>query len=94
VVVHSYRHRLGHADGFAEYAELERRLASLPAIAVPTVTLDGGADGVTPATDGTAAARRFSGARTHRVVPDVGHNLPEEAPAAFADAVWGLAARS
>ncbi len=93
VVIHSYRHRLGLADGHPQYREIERRLAALPAIAVPTITLDGGADGVVPATDGSAAAARFSGQRAHRIVPGVGHNLPEEAPAAFTDAVWELASR-
>ena len=91
VVLHSYRHRLGLADGHAPYADVERRLAALPAIPVPAITLDGGADGVVPATDGKASAGRFTGARQHRVIPDVGHNLPEEAPTAFADAVWELA---
>jgi pimeloyl-ACP methyl ester carboxylesterase len=93
VVVHSYRHRLGLADGYPAYADLERRLAALPAVPVPTVTLDGDADGVVRATDGTAQAARFTGPRQHRVVPGVGHNLPEEAPDAFTDAVWQLAAR-
>lgn len=93
VVIHSYRHRLGLADGHPQYREIERRLAALPAIAVPTITLDGDADGVVPATDGSAAAARFSGQRAHRIVPGVGHNLPEEAPAAFTDAVWELASR-
>ena len=92
VVIHSYRHRLGLADGCPQYADLERRLAALPPIPVPTITLDGDADGVVAATDGTAAAARFTGPRQHRVVPNVGHNLPEEAPAAFAGAVWELAA--
>jgi pimeloyl-ACP methyl ester carboxylesterase len=91
VVVHSYRHRLGVADGHAPYADVERRLAALPPIAVPSITLDGGADGVVAATDGKASAARFSGPRQHRVVPNAGHNLPEEAPRAFADAVWELA---
>ena len=91
VVIHSYRHRLGLADGFPPYADVERRLAALPPIPVPTITLDGAADGVVPATDGTSAAARFTGDRRHRVVPRVGHNLPEEAPRAFADAAWELA---
>jgi len=60
---------------------------------VPTITLDGAADGVVPATDGRSTAARFSGERQHRVIPNVGHNLPEEAPTAFADAVWELASR-
>jgi pimeloyl-ACP methyl ester carboxylesterase len=87
VVVHSYRHRLGAAPGYPQYEALERRLAALPVITVPTVTLDGAADGVVPATDGSSTARYFSGWRLHRQVPNVGHNLPQEAPAAFADAV-------
>ncbi len=91
VVIHSYRHRLGLAAGYSAYEDVERRLAALPAIAVPTITLDGDADGVVPATDGKSTAAKFTGARQHRVIPDVGHNLPEEAPKEFADAVWELA---
>ena len=87
VVLHSYRHRLGLAPGAPEHADLERRLAELPAISVPTVTLDGLADGNFPATDGSAYARRFVGPHVHHQVPDAGHDLPQEAPAAFADAV-------
>jgi pimeloyl-ACP methyl ester carboxylesterase len=88
VVLHSYRHRLGLAAGGPAHARVERRLAVLSPIAVSSITLDGAADGVVPATDGTAAAMRFTGRRRHRVVPDVGHNLPAEAPGAFSDAVW------
>jgi pimeloyl-ACP methyl ester carboxylesterase len=91
VVIHSYRHRLGLADGYAAYEDVERRLAALPAITVPTISLDGGADGVVPATDGRSTAARFAGPRQHRVIPSVGHNLPQEDPAAFAAAVWELA---
>src|SRR5262249_31926386 len=69
IVIHSYRHRFGLADGDQQYSELQRRLAELPAIAVPTVTLDGEADGVVPATDGTASAAKFTGRRTHHVIP-------------------------
>ena len=87
VVVHSYRHRLGAAPGLGPYEAIERRLAALPAITVPAVTLDGAADGVVPATDGKSTARYFTALRVHRQVPDVGHNLPQEAPSAFADAV-------
>jgi pimeloyl-ACP methyl ester carboxylesterase len=86
-VLHSYRHRLGYADGDPRYADLEDRLASLPPVAVPTVTLDGQADGNFPATDGTASASRFTGARRHHQVPLAGHNLPQEAPEAFAASV-------
>ena len=93
VVIHSYRHRLGAAPGFAAYDDVERRLAALPPIPVPTITLDGKADGVVPATDGKAAAAKFTGPRSHRVIESAGHNLPEEAPKEFADAVAELAAR-
>jgi pimeloyl-ACP methyl ester carboxylesterase len=91
VVIHSYRHRLGLVDGYSAYEEVERRLAALPAITVPTITLDGRAGGVVPANDGSSSASKFSGSRSHRVVEDAGHNLPEEAPREFADAVWELA---
>ncbi|WP_245446882.1 alpha/beta fold hydrolase [Neorhizobium sp. T25_27] len=87
VVVHSYRHRLGGAAGYPEYAALELALAAQPQIRVPTVTLDGDSDGVVAATDGTATASRFSGRRVHHVIRGVGHNLPQEAPSEFADAI-------
>lgn len=93
ITIHSYRHRLGYAKGFPHYEDIERRLAAQPAITVPTITLDGGADGVVPATDGKAAAVRFSGERKHRIVTRAGHNLPQEDPRAFAAAVWELASR-
>ncbi|MDN5765678.1 MAG: alpha/beta hydrolase [Humibacillus sp.] len=87
VVLHSYRHRLGYAEGDPTYADIEHALADQPTIPVPAVTLDGEADGNFPATDGSAAAARFTGPRTHHTVPVAGHNLPAEAPAAFAAAV-------
>ncbi|MER6851246.1 alpha/beta hydrolase [Streptomyces flaveolus] len=87
VVVHSYRHRLGFAPGADAYAKLEARLAGLPPVPVPTVTLDGLADGNFPATDGSATARHFTGPRLHRKVAGAGHNLPQERPEAFAAAV-------
>jgi pimeloyl-ACP methyl ester carboxylesterase len=90
VVIHSYRHRFGLADGDPQYAGIQRRLAALPAITVPVITLDGDGDGVAPATDGTAQATRFSGRRIHRVIPRAGHNLPQEEPEAFAAAVMEL----
>src|ERR687894_3209311 len=86
VVIHSYRHRLGLAAGYPAYEDVERRLAGLPAITVPTITPDGDADGVVPAKDGASTAAKFTGERQHRVVPNVGHNLPEEEPKAFASA--------
>ncbi|HWZ07864.1 MAG TPA: alpha/beta hydrolase [Bradyrhizobium sp.] len=90
IVVHSYRHRFARAEGDPQYADLQRRLAALPPITVPTITLDGDADGVSPATDGTATAAKFSGRRNHRVIARAGHNLPQEEPQAFAAAVMEL----
>jgi pimeloyl-ACP methyl ester carboxylesterase len=90
VVIHSYRHRFGQAAGDPAYAELQRRLAPLPPITVPSVTLDGDADGVLPASDGRASASKFTGRRIHRVVQGAGHNVPQEAPEAFAAAVMEL----
>ena len=87
VVLHSYRHRLGFAPGDPAYAEIEDKLAAQPAISVPAVTLDGLADGNFPATDGSASAPHFTGPRSHHQVANAGHNLPREAPAAFADAI-------
>lgn len=87
VVIHSYRHRLGQADGAPRLAALEERLAALPTIDVPAVTLDGLADGNFPATDAAAGSAHFTGTRVHRQVPHAGHNLPQESPVAFADAV-------
>ena len=90
VVIHSYRHRFGLAAGDPRYTDLQRRLASMPAITVPSITLDGDADGVLPASDGRASAAKFTGRRVHRIVPGAGHNLPQEAPEAFAAAVMEL----
>ncbi|QWG18019.1 alpha/beta hydrolase [Bradyrhizobium sediminis] len=90
VVIHSYRHRFGLADGDPHYADMQRRLAALPAISVPAITLDGEGDGVAPATDGSASAAKFTGPRSHRVISRAGHNLPQEEPEAFAAAVMEL----
>ncbi len=87
VVIHSYRHRLGYAPGAPAYTEIERRLATQPVITVPAVTLDGLADGNFPATDGSPSAAHFTGPRLHLQVPGAGHNLPQEVPKDFADAV-------
>jgi pimeloyl-ACP methyl ester carboxylesterase len=91
VVIHSYRHRLGLAAGAEQYDELERRLAQLPPISVPAITLDGMADGNFPATDGSQHDRFFTGPREHRQVAHAGHNLPAEAPAAFGAAILAVA---
>jgi len=87
IVIHNYRWRLGLADGEPEYVELERQLAQGPAIAVPTITLEGDANGA-PHPPPEAYAGKFSGPYTHRTIEGgIGHNLPQEAPQAFADAV-------
>lgn len=91
VVIHSYRHRLGLAPGAPRYAALEERLAQSPVIPVPTITLDGTADGNFPATDGSQHAHLFVGPREHRQVAHAGHHLPAEAPHAFAQAVVDVA---
>lgn len=90
VVIHSYRHRFGLVPGDPACADIERGLAAQPSITVPTITLDGADDGVRSPAPAEAHARRFTGLRTHRVVPGVGHNLPQEAPRLFADAVLEL----
>ncbi|QEO13853.1 alpha/beta hydrolase [Agromyces intestinalis] len=92
VVLHSYRHRLNHVPGATEFLRDEGELAKLPAITVPAVTLDGEADGNFPVTDASAQAARFTGPRVHRHVPHAGHNLPQEQPEAFAEAVREAAA--
>jgi pimeloyl-ACP methyl ester carboxylesterase len=90
VVIHSYRHRYGLAESDPRYADIQQKLAALPSITVPAITLDGEADGVAVATDGRSSAQRFTGRRVHRVVPRAGHNLPQEEPEAFAAAVMEL----
>jgi pimeloyl-ACP methyl ester carboxylesterase len=90
VVIHSYRHRYGLVPGDPAYAQIEARLAAQPVITVPTITFDGMADGVRPPAQASAHAHRFSGPRSHRLVPGVGHNMPQEVPRLFADAVLEL----
>jgi pimeloyl-ACP methyl ester carboxylesterase len=87
IVIHNYRWRLGVATGESRYDDLERQLAGAPAIAVPAITLEGDANGA-PHLDASAYAGKFSGKYAHRVIEGgVGHNLPQEAPRAFAEAV-------
>lgn len=92
IVVHNYRWRLSLVEGDPRFAEWERRLAAQPTIGIPTITMDGDSDGVVPATDGKAQAARFTGSRRHLVV-NAGHNVPQEAPQAFTDAVSTLASQ-
>jgi len=91
IVVHNYRWRLGLAEGEARYADLETRLAKAPVIAVPTITLEGDANGA-PHPEASAYAKKFSGPYAHRLIKGgIGHNLPQEAPEAFATAVMDVA---
>ena len=92
VVIHSYRHRFGLVAGDPAYTEIEGRLAAQPAITVPVISFDGVDDGVRPPAEAAAHAHRFSGPRLHRIVPGVGHNMPQESPRLFADAVLELIA--
>jgi pimeloyl-ACP methyl ester carboxylesterase len=91
IVVHNYRWRLGLAEGEARYQDLETRLAAGPNITVPTITLEGDANGA-PHPEPAAYAKKFSGKYAHRTINGgVGHNLPQEAPQAFAQAVIDVA---
>jgi pimeloyl-ACP methyl ester carboxylesterase len=87
IVIHNYRWRLGVASGESQYDELEQQLATGPVITVPTITLEGDANGA-PHPDPSAYATKFSGKYTHRTISGgVGHNLPQEAPKSFVEAV-------
>lgn len=89
VVIHSYRHRFGLAPGEPQYQALEALIAQEPTISVPTVVLESGADGIggpSPSED----REHFTGPYEHRLLPGVGHNVPQEAPEAFAQAVTSL----
>src|SRR5262245_35373231 len=90
VVIHSYRVRYGLVAGDPAVEATEQRLIPRPRIAVPTISLDGEADGVTRAQGSAGHARFFSGAFERRVIPRVGHNVPQEAPAEFAAAILEL----
>lgn len=91
IVIHNYRWRLGLAEGESQYDDLERRLAAAPTITVPTITLEGDANGA-PHPDASAYAAKFSGRYSHRVITGgVGHNLPQEAPRAFVAAIEEVA---
>ncbi|HTC09537.1 MAG TPA: alpha/beta hydrolase [Acetobacteraceae bacterium] len=87
IVIHNYRWRLGLVEGEAKYDELEKRLAVAPVITAPTITLEGDANGA-PHPEPAAYAKKFSGKYSHRLIRGgIGHNLPQEAPRAFAQAV-------
>jgi pimeloyl-ACP methyl ester carboxylesterase len=87
IVIHNYRWRQGLAEGESKYDDLEKRLAEAPVITVPAITLEGDANGA-PHGDAGSYAKKFSGKYTHQIIKGgVGHNLPQEAPQAFAKAV-------
>ena len=87
IVIHNYRWRLGLSEGETQYDDLEKRLAEAPVISVPTITLEGDANGA-PHLNASTYARKFSGRYSHRVINGgVGHNPPQEAPREFANAV-------
>jgi pimeloyl-ACP methyl ester carboxylesterase len=87
IVIHNYRWRLGIVEGEPKYDALEKRLAEAPVITVPAITLEGDANGA-PHPDASAYANKFSGKYSHKVISGgIGHNLPQEAPRAFADAI-------
>jgi pimeloyl-ACP methyl ester carboxylesterase len=91
IVIHNYRWRLDLARGQPRYDELERRLVEAPVIAVPTITMEGDANGA-PHSDPASYAKKFSGRYAHRTITGgIGHNLPQEAPRAFAQAVIDVA---
>lgn len=90
VIIQSYRHRFGLVAGDPALAGIEARLAAQPAISVPSITFDGSDDGVRPPAPAEQHARQFRGPRSHRIVPGAGHNLPQEMPQVFANAVLEL----
>jgi pimeloyl-ACP methyl ester carboxylesterase len=90
VTIHSYRHRYGNAAGDPALDEIEKRLAAKPKIAVPTIALQGEADGVLPELSERHGVF-FTGPYQYRLLPKIGHNPPQQAPATFADAVRELA---
>lgn len=87
IVIHNYRWRLGLTEGERRYDDLERKLAARPFITVPTLTLDAERDPFTAPGDGSGYRDRFTGAYEHRTLAGIGHNVPQEAPEAFARAV-------
>ncbi len=90
VVIHSYRHRFGLAPGDPAVAAIEKRLEAQPPIAVATVSMDGTGNGVSTPAELRRDAQKFVGRFEHRAIPIVGHNLPQEAPREFADAILSL----
>jgi len=90
VVIHSYRHRMGNAPGDPRYAAIEAQLARLPKIAVPTIAVHGAVDDVNPVRNTQSHQKYFTGRYERRVFENIGHNPPQEAPRAFADAILDI----
>lgn len=90
VVTHSYRHRFGLVDGDPRYAEIEQKLSERPPISVPTVILSGADDGVSSRRSDASAVKGFTGPAHRYQLVGIGHNVPQEAPAQFAEAVLSL----
>jgi pimeloyl-ACP methyl ester carboxylesterase len=92
IVIHNYRYRLGLAEGETKYDDLEKKLAGGPVITVPTITLEGDANGAAHYPDDTSYRKKFGGKYANRIIKGgIGHNLPQEAPQAFAEAVVEVA---
>jgi len=86
IVIHNYRWRLGMAEGEPKYNDLEKRLAAAPPITVPAISIEGDANGA-PHPDASAYAQKFSGKYSHKEFKGIGHNVPQEAPVDFANAI-------
>jgi len=91
IVIHSYRHRYGYADGDPALEAIEQRLATQPSITVPTISLDGNDGGFGPADTSAEERAHFTGHYEQRILHGIGHNVPQEAPHEFATAVLDLA---
>jgi len=92
IVIHNYRYRLGLAEGESKYDDLEKKLAAGPVITVPTITLEGDANGAAHYPDDTPYRKKFGGKYANRIIKGgIGHNLPQEAPQAFVEAIVDVA---
>ena len=90
VVIHSYKHRFGLSKSDPKYKSIQDKLSEMPSIIVPSITLDGQDDGVRPPSDEKVDSDKFTGFRRHKILSGVGHNVPQEAPEIFANAILEL----
>ncbi len=90
ICIHSYRHRFGHVPGDPAYQRIEHELSRQPAITIPAITLHGADDGVSPPKSSEAHAHHFTASYQRRLLPGIGHNIPQEAPQAFAAAIHAV----